>query len=449
MGLPVVFLLIACIFWVGWVKITRVHTVNARVRAAVVALSPVVDARLVELNVEMGNRVTRGQLLGRLDDTELRAGLEAANATAAIKESEAKTARAEFRLTEASLKADVEASRARAMTAAAKVTYAEAAIPARKTRLQDEIRAAEARYKEAQAELALLKKGPPRQEILVAQARLEAAQAMLALYELEVEQSKKLVTKGIDSEHLLQVRKTRRFTQEKAVREAELHLEKLQAGPSEDTIEAAEQVAANLEAQFALARNGSSDIASLVAELKIRRAERAEADARLSQVEARESSLEISEERIHAAEAELKKARAEVNRAEAVLGSLDFVSPVDGIVTRTFDDIGEVCRKGMPSILVADDSRERWIEGFIGDEDAMRVNMGSPARIQVPAGFGKYVAGVVDQVGMHTESLDGSPAGAPPRFPQPERVWVRIRTLAPLPGDPVTGTSAKAFIRVR
>jgi multidrug resistance efflux pump len=447
--LTVVFILIASTFMLGWFRFTRVYTTSARVRAAVVALSPVVDARLLALNVKVGNHVTNGQLLGRLDDSELRAVLQAAQATAVIKDSDAEAARAEFRLTEASFKADIEAARAQAKTAAANVKFAEATMAARKSRLQDEVRAAKARYHGAQANLARIKKGPPRQEILSAQARLEAERATLALHEMEVEQSQQLVTKGIASEHLLQVEKTRRLRQDKIVSEAELLLEKLMADPSGEEIEAAEQALANLDAQLALARNGRSDVESLAAELEVRRAQRAEAEAQLAQVEARESSLDISRERIRAAEAELNKAKAEVSRAEAVLAKLEFVSPVDGIVTRTFDDIGEVCRKGVPSILIADVSRERWIEGFIEDEDAMLVHVGNVARVQVPAGIGRYVLGIVEQVGMHTESLDGGPPGASPRYPQPERVWVKIRTREPLPEDPITGTSAKVVIKIR
>ena len=448
-GLLVLFCLVGSTFMVGWFRFTRVYTMSARVRAAVVALSPIVDARLIELKVKAGDHVTRGELLGRLDDTELRAALQAAKATATIKESGAEAARAEFRLTEASLKADIGAAHAQVKTAEANSIFSEANKTARENRLPDEVRAAEARYNEAQANLRRLKLGPPRQEILVAQARLEATQATLELLELDVEKSQQLVTEGIESEHLLRVRRTQRLKQEKVVREAELHLEKVIAGPSGNEIEAAEHALANLEAQLALARNGRSEVESLAAEVEIRRTQQDEAGARLAQAEARESSLDISRERIRAAEAELAKAKAEVDRAEAVLDNLNFVSPVDGTVTRTFDDIGEVCRKGVPCILVADAGRERWIEGFVEDQDAMLVNVGNHARIQVPAGIGKYVPGIVEQVGMHTQSLDGGPPGASPRFPQPERVWVQIRPLEPLRESPITGTSAKVVIRIR
>ena len=85
-GLTVLFCLVGSTFMVGWFRFTRVYTMSARVRAAVVALSPVVDARLIELKVKAGDHVTRGELLGRLDDTELRAALQAAKATATIVE---------------------------------------------------------------------------------------------------------------------------------------------------------------------------------------------------------------------------------------------------------------------------------------------------------------------------------------------------------------------------
>lgn len=446
-------LLVACVIAAGvgifiWLQMTRVKTVSARVRAAVVALSPVVDARLRQLDVGTGDIVVQGQVLGRLDGTEMQAALDAVQATAALKEIATAEAHAHYKLTEAQLYTDVVAAEAAVATARAHAEYTKASIVARQARLTNEIRAAEARYKAAAAKLRRLKKGSSKQAIAVAQARLEAAQAQEELYQLEVEQSQKLVTSGIDSEHLLKVRRTRLITQQKVVREAELILEGLRAGPTADEIDAAEQTVADLEAQHVLAQTGRVDVDSLTAELAIREAELAAANSRLAQAKAQTYRMTIQQQRINAAEAEFKKAQADVAGARAVLGSLEFISPVNGIVTRTYNDVGEVCRKGEPSILVADDSRGRWIEGFIRDSDAMRVQAGQRVRVRVPAGTGKYFDAEVEAVGMHTTSLDGNGAGDS-AYPQAERVWIKIRTDKPLPEEAVTGTTANATIKIR
>ena len=435
-----------------WRRLTRVYTLSARVQAAVVSLSPVVDARLLELHVDVGEHVKQGQVLARLDDTELRAALEAAEATRAIKQSEHAQAEARLALVGAAVESDIEQARAAAQIVATHIESARAAVKARAARLIDEIRASEAQHAEAVARSEQLKRGPREEDILAAKARLEAAAAMQSLYELELAQSRKLATEGIDSQHLLEVRRTRVVTQEKAVTGAQLELQSLQAGATAEELEVAHQAVAIREAQLALARLGSNDVHALTAQLAVREAERQESEARFKQAEAQRRAVDVAREEMHAAAAELQRAEAEARGRQAALTDRDFVSPIDGLVVRTFARVGEVCRKGVPCILVADDNRPRWVEGFVREADAMHVTVGQRAWVRAPANLGDYVEAVVEQVGLHTQSLDdgdgeGATTGA--RYMQPERVWVRLRPLQPLNGKPVTGTSARAVIRVR
>ena len=78
--------------------------------------------------------------------------------------------------------------------------------------------------------------------------------------------------------------------------------------------------------------------------------------------------------------------------------------------------------------------------------------LGQTAVLRAPAHKGPRVHATVVQIGLHTRSLDGTAsAGSAPAsvYQQPEHVWVRLRPEEPLPGDPVTGTTARAVIRVR
>jgi HlyD family secretion protein len=436
----------------AWLRFTRVYAASARVQAAIVSLSPMADARLLDLCVEPGARVMPGQVLARLDDSELRAALAAAEAARAIEESGHARARAELRLAEARVASDIERARAAAHTAAARVARARAAAGSRPARLAEEVRAAEALRNESRARLQALRRGPREEEVLAAAARLEAAQALHALYEMELEQSRQLATEGIDSRHLLEVRRTRVVTQEKAVREAELELQRLQAGASVEEIAAAEQALANREAGLALARSGSAEVASLEAELAVREAELREAEAQLAQAEAHRVTVSVAQALVGAAAAELKRAEAEERGRRAALQNRDVVSPVTGTVIRTFVRVGEICRRGVPCVLVADDRHPRWVEGFVREADAMRIAVGQRAWVRAPAGTGPYVGAVVEQVGLHTQAPEYAADGggeAAPRPLQPGRVWVRLRPLRPLADDLVTGTSAQAVIRNR
>ena len=431
-----------------WWHHARVRTISARVQAAVVSLSPVVDAKLLELRVGEGDHVAEGQLLARLDETELGATLEAAQANLAIKRSLHAEARARHLLTRSQVEADIERAGAKTQIAVENVAQARAEVTARRAKLAGEIEAARARCGEMRARLDQLERGPRQEVIQSAEADFEAARAMLSLYRLELEQSRKLATEGIDSQHLLEVKRTQVTTQEKAVRSAELAWQRLRSGPTEEEIKVAEEMLAEREAELSLAELGEHDIALLESVLAVRAAELREARALETKAEGRSAEVAVAEAAADAAEAEMRQAEAEVKGCRAALANRDFISPVEGTVIRTFVRMGEVCRKGVPALLVGDDSVPRWIEGFVREEDAMLVDVGQPAWVRVPAASGPKVDAVVEQIGLHADSGDEG-GGAVTTYPRRGRVWVRIRPLAPLDGHPVTGTSAGVVIRVR
>ena len=451
-GIALLVVIAAIVAVCVWLAFVQVRTVSARVRAAVVVLSPEVDAPLLELRVKERQHVEKGEVLARLDDTELRASLDAAEAACTIRGSQCAEAEANVGMVRARAAADLESAEAGVSIASARVESAKTALTGREHRLVEEIKRAEARCEQARANLALVKRGPREEDIQAAEARLQAAKALLRLYTLEVEQSERLVVEGIDSQHLLEVRKTRLTTQRSAVREAELNLRRLEAGPPDEEVRASEQAVTAAEADLELAKASAADVEQLRADITIREAELAAARAELRQVQARGAEVAVAEERLKAAGAELQRAKAQVAGGRAALGAREIVSPVMGMITRTFDEVGEVVRRGVPTILVAEDGEPRWIEGFVREEDAMLVDVGQRAKVRVPAGKGPYVPARVEQIGLHTQSLDhgaGAPSGDGGGAGQQERVWVKIHPLKPLEGNPITGTTARAIIRVR
>lgn len=435
-----------------WRAIAYVRTVRASVGAAVLELSSGVSARLVELYVDEGDQVVEGQRLARLDDSQAEAALESAQATEAIRLSLHVQAQAAYRLVQARVDADIELGSARVEVASAAIAQAAAAVELRQARLADEVRLAEAQCEEARAWLTRLQKGTRQEDIEAARARLAAAKAMADLYELEVRQSEELVVEGIDSQHVLEVRKTRLTTQKSAVREAELELERLETGPTEEEIQAAAQGLAAREAALALARTSAKEIEGLTAELAMRKAELRQAQAQLVHAEARRTEVTLAEERVRGAAAELEKARADLEGSRAALDEMVIRSSVTGTVTRTYDKVGEICTAGTASILVADDSKGRWINGFVREKDALWLEPGQSARVKVLSGARRYVDAVIVQVGQHTDSVDREPsvlAGSASQPGQPELVWVKLRPVEPFNDDPLPGMTARVIIRVR
>jgi len=430
---------------------SRVTTVHANVRASVVPLGSHVDARLLELDVRPGQAVTQGQKLARLDDSELKALMAAAEAERDLKTSLHRKAVAAARLAQDRVQAGIDLARARVSVAEAQLDSTETALEWGKSRTAAEIRRAEALYEQARSYLERLEKGPRHEEIEAARARVIAAKAMAELSALEVQQSEQLVGEGIDSEHLLAVKKAQLITQQSKVREAELELARLTAGATAEELEEGRQALAARKAELELARAGRMEIESLAAELRMRQGEVQQARAELAHAEALRAEVTIAQEQIEAAEAELEKARAGVDERQAALRGMLIVSTVTGTVIQTCTRVGEIYRKGEPLVLVADDSAGRWVEGYIQEKDAARVHAGQPARIEIILGSGDYVDGKVEAVGLATSSVtpadSRASAGTPTRWAS-QLVWVKLQLLEHRP-EWRPGMTARVVIRVR
>lgn len=393
--------LLSSAVWVWW-SYTHVRAVSATLYADVLDLAPKISAPLAERYVREQDQVTEGQELLRLDDTELRAALDAARATLAVRQSQHAQAKLNLELLQATTAADLERAGAQA-------------------------RIATARCEQARAELARLEKGARPEDIEVARARLDSARALEQLRRLEVTQSEQLVAEKIDSAHVLAVKKTQLTVQENAVREADAELRRLLAGATEEEIEAARQLVA------------------------ARQAELDDARAQVKLATARQRQVTLAEERVKEAADELKGAEEDVQNCQEELSKAHVVSSVNGTVTRIFPKVGEFCRQGEVAIKVADESKGFIINAYVREEDAPLVAVGQPAKVRVLAGRRRYVDAVVEQIGEHTQSQDSAVPTQSARPGQHELVWVKLRPkdYTELGDGLKHGMTARAIIKVR
>lgn len=438
--------------WVAWYHICHVPTLSARVRAAVLELSPRVEAPLLEIFVTEKQMVKQGEVLARLDDSEPQSALQAALAEQSIRQSAFHQAEARARLTTAQVAADIVMAEAQLAVAKAQRESLKAQLDALRARLPEELQQAETVLAKRRAEFDLLSAGPRSEDIEAARVRMASAKETLALCDLEVRQSSELVNEGIDSKYTLEVRKTRLETQKLALREAELQLAKLEAGPRKEELLAARKGLESEEGNVRLAKLDEVELTKLEKTLAIREAEVAEAEAQLGQARARQDEVAIVTQQVTVAKAELDKAEAAVAGRRAALADTTVVCPVDGMVTRVFVKTGELCKRATPILLVSDLSQERWIEAFVDEEDAQLLAPGQAATVHVPANSFSKVTATVTQMGLHTQTLDGGGGGASAsstQYGQPDRVWVKLRLDEPLPEQVVTGTTARGYIRVR
>lgn len=429
-----------------WLALTRVNAVRASVTAAVIGVPAHVDARMSELLVVPNQQVTKGQELAKLDDPQVRAALQAAEATLALNQSLYNQAKADCELTEQKIKNDLDSAEAAVEAATARVQQAEAALKMGQSRLTEGVHQATAQRDEAAAQLAGLQKGARQEDILSAEAKLEAARALCALYELQVRQSEQLVGEGIDSQYVLETRKTQLTQQQKACREAELALEKLRNGATPEELDAATQVKTAREAGLAVAQANAREADSLKNDLVIRKAELRQAEAQLKQAKLAEVQKSLADERLKAAEAALGRATSDV---AARRDALVLKSPVTGTVIGVFNRVGETCRTGLDVMQVTDDSKGRWIAAYVREKDAFYVRPGQRAKVILASGDRVYTT--VEEVGGATSSvrrLRANPTGEADQV-GPELVYVKLKPESDLPSDPLPGMSARAVIRIR
>ena len=396
---------------VRW-SMTHVRMLNAQVWADVRHVSSDADGRVKELLVRTGDTVKAGQVLMRLDDSEQQAALIGAQAQEASKQSLHAEAKADLDVTRATVTAGMDAARLGVDAAQATVARAQA------------------QREQAKAELDKLLAGARVEDVEVDKARLATAKALEDLDALEVTQSEQLVGEGIDSAHMLQVKKTQLIMQKNTVREAELDLARLQAGPTEEERRIAQQVLAAREADLSLAKSGLQ-----------------QAQAEQARAEAMKAQIALGEEKVKAAESELGIAQAATRTAHEAVNQMTVFSHTTGTVILTLDKEGEFCHKGTTTILVCDDSAGRWIDGYVTERDAARVRPGQKAYVEIVIGSGEEAQAEVATVSPATNSLGretGTPA-AGAAFGASEQVRVRLRLLKQ---DPhwMPNSSARATI---
>lgn len=132
-------------------------------------------------------------------------------------------------------------------------------------------------------------------------------------------------------------------------------------------------------AASAAARAHLAETGAMRSELAVKRAETAELDARISRIEARITLQQIG---MH-------------NRT--------IVSPISGVIGRTFVVEGEFVTRGQRLLMLHDPERV-WIETNIRETDLARVRVGQPVRIEVDAFPEETFTGVVGQIGTAATS---------------------------------------------
>lgn len=298
-------------------------------------LAPTVAGRLVQVGVKEGDRVTRGQLLARIDTRTLEAAGQSAAAGAAAASATA-------------AQADLALRAARADQTSA-VAAARLALGVARSEGQASVEAAQADLKRVVA--------PPRApELAQAQQVIEQARIARDKARLDADRDRRLLAEGLVAGSQADASAAALRTAESGVRSAEAALALLRIGPRPEEVRAARE-------RLASAQN-----------LAAQRV----AQARAALAQAQSGALNVAAKAQEAAAARLAAAgkAADARGATASVATGEIRSPLDGVVVRRFLNPGDVADPTTPVLAVARVAPTVDFVGTVSPAEASRVQQG-------------------------------------------------------------------------
>ncbi len=325
-----------------------------------VKLAPKVTGRITYLEVREGDRVRKGQVLVRIDDSEIEAN---------VQQQMANVAEAKYRLAQAELNqtpTDVAvSSQIRQQEAAAKSARAD--YEQVKQNYEAEVAAASASVTDANA------------KIEAAKAAVSGAEANLKNAKTKYDRIYGLYKQGYIAAQDVDDAQAAVNVQQSALDAANSALKSATAQK-----EAAEQRLSITK------KKGKADIEAANAKMVQAEASLEHAQANTSQKSAYRQSISALKASVAAAEASLRSAQAK--RQDTVL-----VSPLDGYVTARYADPGAIASPTQP-ILSLQFIKQVWVTVSVPEEVCSRLHIGQDARIRFDALPGRVFTASVVQI---------------------------------------------------
>ncbi len=298
-----------------------------------VKIAPKITGRIDYLEVREGDRVHKGQVLVRIDDSQVEASVQ--QAAAALAEAQYRLAQAKLGQNSADVSVDTQIRQQKAAKASAQADY------------NQSVKNYEAQLADAQA------------KIDAAKAGTRSAQANLQNAKIKYERAQTLFKKG--------------FVAQQQVDDAQAALEVQQA-----SLEVTEQQLSSAKQQYSITKErADADREAAKAKLEQAKASVEYAEANTSQKSAYRQSLDALRAGVDAAKASLASAKA--NRSDTVLKS-----PLDGFVTGRYSDPGAIASPTQP-ILAVQFVKQVWVSISVPDSVCTKIHIGQPATIRFDA----------------------------------------------------------------
>lgn len=366
-------------------------------------VTPRVRGYILWMPFYAGDRVKRGQLLARLDTSEVDPVLAERQAAVTMAQQGVPAARAEHRRSLSAVRqAEAEVSGARGALAEARSAERRARgaveeAAAQRSAARDSLAEAEAELASAEEEglAAGADAAGAGAELADAEGQLQAAQADQQYWVVQLARTRTLLTAGAVSDEEFRREKAQAENAEARVRQAQSRIAQVKA---KTTAAAARARKAEAAARGARARAGRarSDIAAAEARLRQAQEEISGAASRVSQassaIRMRQAQVRQEEEAAAAAQLRIRQAEAAVSEARAALGSAAAAksytairSQLDGVVVERSISPGTLVNPGQTILRVAQIDPIR-LQANVAEADLAKIRPGAPVEVREQAG---------------------------------------------------------------
>lgn len=325
-----------------------------------VKIAPKITGRIVSLNVREGDRVSKGQALVRIDDSQIEANVR--QQTASVAEAQYKLAQAQMNQNPTDVSVNTQIRQQKANVTSAQADYKQV-----QKSYDAQLAAANANLSDADS------------KIENAKASVRSAQANIDNAQAKFDRVSSLFKKGYVAAQEVDDAKAALTVQKSALDIAQGQLKSVTAQR--------EAVAQQL---VVVKAKGEADIESAKTKLDQAKASLEYAKANTSQKSAYRQSISALKASVDAAQAQLASAKSQ--RSDTVL-----TCPLDGFVTGRYADPGAITSPTQP-VLAVQFIKQVWVSIPVPEEVCGKIHISQPAKITFDSFPGRTFEASVVQI---------------------------------------------------
>lgn len=354
-------------------------------------LSSNVGGEIVEINVEEGDIVKAGQIIAKIDPSDLQSDLEQAQAENRSSQANLDSAKQSRDMQYIQTQSNIESAKQSLESAKKRLAQAQKEYDIQPTLTNESIKQAQTSLENAQANLSQIKNASNPQRLASAKSAYESAQASYNQNKNNLSRKKELHKKGFLSQSELD-------SAQEAYDVAQAQLSS--AKKTYDTADGeCNEALKSAQAQVDQARSALKVANANKVQIDIKKQDLEAAKASVKQAEASLMSAksgvyqnQMREEAIRQADSQIVKSRAVLENAQTQLGYTTIKAPRDGVIINKYAEVGSVVTAGRSSmggsgqgitiVDIADISRMQVVVN-VDETDIAKIKMNQEVEVTV------------------------------------------------------------------